>query len=206
MGAGVVKRGLGAALVLWAGAATLGCVGTVVQQSFPALEQRRAPIQRIAVAPLVTRPEAAANAAPVVARYLVDALAERGFEVVPPEEVGRVSGALPPASGLPELAATLKRELGVDALLVGEITRWVEREGGAAGTQRPASVGLEVELYGAPDAQRLWRGEFDRTQQSLLENVLLTPRYPGGGTRWLTAEEFAQFGARELAAALPLAP
>jgi hypothetical protein len=49
-------------------------------------------------------------------------------------------------------------------------------------------------------------GEFDRTQQSLLENVLLTPRYPGGGTRWLTAGEFAQFGAGELAAALPLAP
>ena len=40
----------------------------------------------------------------------------------------------------------------------------------------------------------------------MTENVLLTPRYPGGGTRWLTAEEFAQFAASELAAAVPLAP
>ena len=200
-----MKRGLGSVLVL-AGAVALGCVGTVVQQSYPALDSLRAPIQRIAVAPLLARPEAAAGSAPLVARYLVAALAARGFEVVPPEEVGRVSGALPPASGLPELAARLNRELGVDALLVGEITRWVEREGSAAGSQRPASVGLLVNLYGAPDAHHLWRGEFNRTQQAGFENVLLTPRYPGRGARWLTAEEFAQFGASELAAALPIAP
>jgi hypothetical protein len=206
VGAGVVKRGLGAALVLWAGAATLGCVGTVVEQSFPALAERRAPIRRIAVAPLLARPEAAGSAAPVVARYLVDAFAARGFEVIPPEEVGRVSGALGPASGLPELAATLQREFGADAVLVGKLTRWVEREGGAAGSQRPASVGLQVDLYDVSEAQRLWRGEFDHTQRPLFENVLLTPRYPGGGMRWLTAEEFAQFGASELAAALPLVP
>jgi hypothetical protein len=202
----LVKRGRGAALVLLAGAVALGCVGTVVEQSFPALDQRRASIHRIAVAPLLVRPEAAAGTAPVVARYLVDALAARGFEVVPPEEVGRVSGGLDPASGLPELAATLKREFGADAVLVGKITRWVEREGGAAGSQRPASVGLLVDLYGAPDGHRLWQGDFDRTQQPLSENLLLTPRYPGFGSRWLTAEEFAQFGANELAAALPLVP
>jgi hypothetical protein len=201
----MLKRGFGLALVL-AGAAALGCVGTVVQQSFPALEERRTPILRIAVGSIAVRPEGAAAAAPLIARQLAEALVARGVEVVLPADVGRANGAMDPASGLPELAAQLNRELGVDALLVGEITRWVEREGGAAGSQRPASVGLEVELYGAPDAKRLWRGEFNRTQQSLLENVLLTPRYPGGGTRWLTAEEFAQFGARELVAALPLAP
>jgi hypothetical protein len=193
------------ALVLWAGAAVVGCVNTVVQQSFPALAGRAA-IRRIAVGPIGARPEGAAAVAPLVARQLAEALAVRGVEVVLPEDVGRASTAMDPASSLPELAARLNRELGVDALLVGEITRWVEREGGAAGTLRPASVGMRVELYGAPDAMRLWRGEFDRTQQSLLSNVLVTPRYPGGGTRWLTAEEFAQFGARELAAALPLAP
>ena len=201
-----MKRGLGTALVLWAGAATLGCVGTVVEQSFPALAERRTPIRRIAVAPLLARPEAAGSEAPVVARYLVDAFAARGFEVIPPEEVGRVSEALGPASGLPELAATLQREFGADAVLVGKLTRWVAREGGAAGSQRPASVGLQVDLYDVSGARRLWRGEFDHTQQSLLSNVLVTPRYPGGGTRWLTAEEFAQFGASELAAALPVVP
>jgi hypothetical protein len=195
---------LRSALAGLAATLALACVGTVVDQRFPALEERRTPIRRIAVARLVARPEAALPAAPLVARQLAEALAARGVEVVLPEAVGQASAS--EGAGLPELAARLNHELGVDALLVGEITRWVEREGGAAGTQQAASVGVTVELYGAPDAKRLWRGEFDRTQQPLMENVLLTPRYPGGGTRWLTATEFAQFAASELAAALPLAP
>jgi hypothetical protein len=182
----------------------LGCVNTVVDQSFPALDERRAPIRRIAVARLVVRPEAALRAAPVVAKQLASALAARGVEVVLPDAV-----ALDVAAGtgaVSTLAAKLHAELGVDALLVGEITRWVEREGSAAGSQRAASVGISVVLYGAPGAERLWRGEFDRTQQAFTENVLLTPRYPGGGTRWLTAAEFAGFAATELAAAVPLEP
>lgn len=199
-----MRRGL--ALVLLAAVAALGCARTVVGQSFPALDERRAPILRIAVAPLVARPEGAAPAAAVVARKLVEALAARGIEVVPPEEVARTGAFAAGGAGVPELAATVKSQLGADALLVGEITRWVEREGGAAGSPRPASVGVRIDLFGAPDGQRLWRGEFDHTQQALLENVLITPRYPGGGTRWLTAEELAQFGASELVAALPLAP
>ena len=188
----MLKRGFGAALVSSLTWLVLGCAGTVVDESFPALGERRAPIQRIALARLV-------------ARELAEALVARGVEVVMPDAAGDAGTALG-AAGLRELADRLHRELGVDALLVGEITRWVEREGGAAGSQRPASVGMHVELYSAPEAQRLWRGDFDRTQKAMSENVLLTLRYPGGGTRWLTAAEFAQFAARELAAALPLTP
>ena len=201
-----MKRVLAPLLVLLAAAALAGCVSTVAQQSFPALAERHTAIRRIAVAPLLVRPEGAADSASVVARYFVDALTARGFEVAPPETVARASGGLDPAPSLPELAATLQREVGVDAVLVGKITRWVEREGSAVGAKRPASVGLAVDLYGAPDAKHLWRGEFDQTQQAGLSNVLLTPRYPGGGARWRSAEEFAPFAANELAAALPLAP
>ena len=57
-----------------------------------------------------------------------------------------------------------------------------------------------------PRASGSGRASSTTRSRPLLENVLLTPRYPGGGTRWLTAEEFAQFAASELAAALPLAP
>lgn len=182
--------------------AALGCVGTVSEQPFPALAERRAPIRKVAVAPIAMRPEQAAAAAPLVARHLAEALATRGIEVVPPEDVAH----LDTGAGVPELAAAVARQFGADALLVGEITRWVEREGEALGSQHPAAVGIRVVLHGAPAGERLWQGEFDRTQQALLENVLLTPRYPGGGTRWLTADEFAHFAAHELSAAVPLAP
>ena len=200
MGAGVLRLGL----VLLAAALLASCVNTVAARRFPALDERRTAIQRVAVAPLVA-PEDAATSAPVVARYLTEALVARGIEVVGPEDVARAAGATG-ADDVPELAALVNREFGADALVLGEITRWIEREGNAAGTRRPASVGLRVSLYSAGQGERLWVGSFDHTQQPLSENVLLTTRYPGGGTRWLTAEEFAQFAAQELAAALPLAP
>jgi hypothetical protein len=183
-------------------ALALACASTVVDRVHPALGQR-GPLQRVAVAPFGAKPEEAADASALVARHLTEALVDRGIEVIGPEDVGRALAGREPGSPA-ELAALVSREFGADGVLLGEITRWIEREGGAAGTLRPASVGVKVELYGAPQGEPLWEGEFDRTQQSMLENVLLTPRYPGGGTRWLTAEEFAQFAATELAAAAPI--
>ena len=180
--------------------AAFGCVGTVVERPYAALADRAEPIRKVAVAPIGSRPEEAAAAAGLVSRHLAEALATRGLEVVAPEDVAH----LDTGGGVAELAAEAARQFGVDALLVGEITRWVEREGEALGSQRPAAVGLRVTLVGAPAGERLWQGEFDRSQQPLLENVLLTPRYPGAGTRWLTAEEFAHFAADELAAAMPV--
>ena len=183
-------------------ACLLACVGTVAEQPYPALAELRTPIHKVAVAPIAARPEEAAAAAPVVAKQLTEALAARGIEVVAPEDVARASAG----DSVPELAAAVHQQFGADAVLVGEITRWVEREGEALGTRHPAAVGIRVVLHGAPAGQRLWQGEFDRTQQPLSENVLLTPRYPGGGTRWLTADEFAHFAADELAGAMPLTP
>jgi hypothetical protein len=179
-----------------------GCITTVQDQSFPALEARRLGIRRIAVAPFGAEPEGAGPSAALVARHLTEALVDRGVEVVPPEDVGRAAAG---AGSVPELAAAVKRQFGAEAVLTGRITRWVEREGAAAGTQRPAAVGVRVEMFGTPGGEPLWEGVFDHTQQAFTENVLLTPRYPGGGTRWLTAEEFAFFAAEELAAAVPLA-
>jgi hypothetical protein len=187
-------------LALGVVAALCGCVGTVVETPHAALVERRAPIRKIAVAPIAVRPEEAAAAAAVVTKHLAEGIAARGFEVVAPEDVAR---AADPGASVEALAEAVQRQFGADAVLTAEITRWVEREGEAIGSPRPAAVGLKVSLRGAPAGERLWDGEFDRTQQAFLENVLLTPRYPGGGTRWLTAEEFAQFGASELVAALP---
>jgi len=84
------------------------------------------------------------------------------------------------------------------------VSRFIERAGEAAGTMRPASVSFTITLYAAPGARPLWRGRFDETQRALNENIFNAGRYPGGGTRWLSAEEMARWGASEVALAMPL--
>jgi len=199
-------------------ACAAGCAQTVESRDFPALRERRESITRIAVAPLraagglAQKRESATSVAPDVAtalvgRYLSEALQRRGIPVVPADDVARVLATQVPANQrlVPRaVARVVAAEFGADAVLMGDVTRYRERSGQAAGTLHPAAVGFEVTLYSAPGAQRLWNGVFSETQQALSENVLSTYRYPGGGTRWLTAEELAQWGAKETVAAIPL--
>ena len=92
-----------------------------------------------------------------------------------------------------------RSDFGATAVVLGRVLRYREREGSAAGSTRPASVSFEVTIYEAPTARRLWTGRFDETQQAITEAILRARQYPGGGTRWLSAAEFARWGADEVA-------
>jgi len=209
-----LRRGLrGAILASAVLAFAAGCAETIRSRPAPALTEREAPLRRIAVAPFEVRlsrhPGSSSSegavapvAAAVVARQVADALLEAGFEVVPPEDVGRalLEGGVPFSRGRPGPAlAVLERTFGVDAVLLGEIWRFRERVGSGAGATRPASVGFEIRLLEAATGKLLYEAVFDETQRPVSENVLNAARYPGGGTRWLTAAELSAWGARELA-------
>jgi hypothetical protein len=196
----------------------LGCAETVRSQAHPGLSQRTESIDVVAVAPFRATGSLAVQRDPrlgpppdqaivLVARQVSEALARRGVRVIPAEDVARVLG--PQALGADRwiplaVARTAHAEFGADAVLLGDAWRYVERSGEAAGTLRPASIGFEVTLYSAPGGQKLWSGVFDETQRALGENVLNAGRYPGGGTRWLTAEELLRWGATETATAMPV--
>jgi hypothetical protein len=195
-----------------------GCAETVASRDFPALRDRREPIQRIAVAPfrpagsLARRRDSTAAlpasvATALVSRYVAEALAGRRVQVVPPEDVARALEAEGVAGErlVPRAVAQIANgKFGADAVLLGSVTRFDERRGQAAGTLHPAAVGFEVTLYTAPGSQKLWNAVFSETQQALSENILSTYRYPGGGMRWLTAEELAKWGVEETVRQLPL--
>jgi hypothetical protein len=195
-----------------------GCATTVKSREYPALQERGTAIARIAVAPFQAsgRLAQAREAAPgvprsvatdLVARCFTEALVARGIDVVPTDQVARAltveradrEPLLPRA-----VASVVARDFGADAVLMGKVSRFVERSGQAAGTLHPAGVGFEVTLYAAPGAQKLWNAIFDEPQKPLSENVLSTYRYPGGGMRWLTAEELARWGAKETVEELPV--
>jgi hypothetical protein len=143
---------------------------------------------------------APAVSAQLVSRYLAEALEKRGLAVVAPEDV---SAALALAGPTRPAPAVLADKFGADGVLSGALERWEERQGEAMGTLSPAAVAFHVDLRSAPGGSALWSSEFDERQQALGDNVLRAGRYPGGGTRWLTAAELAQWGAQETIAAMP---
>jgi hypothetical protein len=146
------------------------------------------------------------SAAELVARFMTEALARRGIAVIPPSDLeialAGQSAAMPSVD--PRAAAELAaRDFGATAVLLGRVSRYRERGGEKYGSSTAASVAFEVTIYSAPAAQRVWTSKFDETQRPLSDNVLNARRYPGGGTRWLTAAELAQWGARSAADTLP---
>ena len=189
--------------------ATGACTPTVATQTQPALAQLVAPLHRIAVMPFAASPLVRGDAggtpprvaAQLVSKYVAEALAARGIEVVAPEDV---AATLAEANSSQRAAALLQEKHGADAVVLGDVTRWEEREGEAYGTFHAAAVGFRVTLQGAPSGRVLWSAEFDERQQPLGDNVLRAGRYPGGGSRWLTAQELAHWGAQEIVRALPL--
>ena len=215
----MLSRALRAGLLGLLLVAVPGCAPIVRVESRPALAGLAQPIAVIAMAPFtptgrLAQPraqegsESPSLATSLVAHQVAEALRTR-VTVVPAEDIGRALGTeraplvrLVPA----EVARLAAAEYGADAVLLGEVSRFVSRSGEAAGTLRPASVGFAVSLYAAPGGQLLWRAHFDETQKALSENLFVTGRYPGRGTRWLTAEELSRWGAEATAAQLPLGP
>jgi hypothetical protein len=170
-------------------------------------------IHKLAIAPFEATPRPGepplrGDAADLVATYLTDALAKRGLEVVVPSDFVQQTGIgadtaapIDPRAA----AAAAAASFGADAVVLGSVYRFRPRVGGAGGSVAPASVGFVVRIYSAPEPHLLWRGQFDQTQEALTSNVFVTSQYPGGGTRWLTIEEFARWGADEMAKSIPLA-
>ncbi|HEY8493690.1 MAG TPA: hypothetical protein VIN04_07320 [Myxococcota bacterium] len=182
------------------------------------VQVQRAPDQplaigRLAVVPFraVERPGAPPlpdDAAPLVGGYVASAFEARGLEVVPPSDVAQgLDLAIVPGEPLEvaRVAAAAHEKFGVDAIVIGSVHRFVDRSGEAMGSTHPASVGFELRVLAAPSGAVLWAGAFDETQVALGDNLLRAPQYPGGGMRWLTAEELARWGAGLVANQVPIA-
>jgi hypothetical protein len=182
-------------------ALTSPIVQTQVMQVSPGL------LRKVAVAPFQPDPAlrprseppvSAALAAELVTRFVAEALAARGIAVVAPSDLSLAfesQGMVLPRGDTAALAALAASQFGATAVIVGTVTRFQEREGGARGAMRPAAIGFHFTLHAAPNGAAAYRARFDHTQTALSDDLFGSLRYPGGGTRWLSAAELARWGA-----------
>ena len=90
------------------------------------------------------------------------------------------------------------KELGADAIVVGYIYRFREREGTSFAVKKAASVAFEIKLLDGKTGAPIWQGTFDKTQRSLMENLFNLPTFIRGKGQWITAKELTDEGMEQL--------
>ncbi|HVP29469.1 MAG TPA: hypothetical protein VMW35_09950 [Myxococcota bacterium] len=202
--------------------AALAAIGTLACHTLPPVVQsqgvapREAALRKLAVFPLrpseavLAQAASAGTTASFAARIVGNALSQQilgqGVAVVTPGTItgAGLGGSEPEAPPVDPVTAAQEatRRFGASGVLLGTLQRWRDRTGKPAAAATPASVAFSVTLYAAPSGKRLWTGRFDQTQHAANERPLEAARLPGKGSRWLSAEELAGFGAEEVAKAL----
>ena len=102
------------------------------------------------------------------------------------------------------LAVKLGESLAANLMVAGTVWRYEERSGGPVGAFSPASVAFVVYLIDVASGKIFWKGNFNETQRSLSENVLDTWAFIKKGAKWLSADELARYGVREVFKKFPL--
>jgi hypothetical protein len=104
---------------------------------------------------------------------------------------------------------TLKQvgmELEADGIIVGYVYRYRERKGYPYSAEKPASVAFEIHLIRVSDGAIVWRGIFDKTQTSLMEDILQISSFLKEGGKWVTVKELTAEGMEEVLKKFPGLP
>lgn len=134
---------------------------------------------------------------------------ENRYDLVTP---GQAKGALEsllassPALDGVRLYQEVGKDLSAEGIVVGFLYRWIERQGADFAISRPASVGFDLYLLRSADGEIVWRGKFDKTQQSFFENVLDFETFLKSKGRWVKAETLSEMGLKELLEKFPKGP
>lgn len=92
-----------------------------------------------------------------------------------------------------QLAAAGKRA-GVDAVLIGCIFRFQERDGSDYAAKSPASVAFDLHAVRVDDGRIFWTGKWDETQLALSEDLFTIKQFIQRKGKWISARELALEG------------
>ena len=107
--------------------------------------------------------------------------------------------------GMPQIQVVQEvgRQFNADAVLIGYIYRWSEREGTDYGIKRAASVSFDLHLIRSFNGAIMWKYKFDKTQQSLTENLFDLGTFTESGGKWLTVDKLAAIGFNKMLKDMP---
>jgi hypothetical protein len=104
---------------------------------------------------------------------------------------------------LRQVLSDVGRNLDAEGILVGYVYRFRERKGISYTVEQPASVTFELHLLRVSDGALVWRGYFDKTQSSLMEDLLQLGAFFREKGKWVTAEELMDEGIEEVLKTFP---
>lgn len=143
----------------------------------------------------------------IVEEVFVNKLRElKEVELIPADKVEGIYKRISSESLKEPLLKSLMKagdELGVDFLAVGYVYRYVERVGYKYSSEHPASVVFEIHIIKTSDGSIIWRGFFDKTQKSLMEDVFQMSSFFKGGGKWLTARQLTEQGMNKIFETFP---
>jgi|GEM_PF-2030094 len=142
-----------------------------------------------------------------ISSYLDAALRKAApYEIVPPEKVYstlKIEEVSPERYKDMIFLKGLGRELGVDALVVGEILKIHEREGENYSVVNPATIAFRLTMVRVEDGRELFKVNYEETQRSLNEEPQRLFHPSRIRFRWQTAEELTRAAIEEVAKTFP---
>ena len=138
------------------------------------------------------------DAEKIVQESFIDKLHDiKEAQIIPSEKVMAVYKRVVAESlkkPLVDVLSYVGAELQADIIVVGYVYRYTERVGYDFSAERPASVAFEIRMLNVQDGSTIWRGVFDKTQKSLMEDLFQASSFFKGGAKWLTASQLAKLG------------
>ena len=96
------------------------------------------------------------------------------------------------------IAQKLGRRLDANLVVLGTVWRYRDKFRSDTGRAGPAAVGFAVYLVDVAEGRLRWHESFSETQKSLFENLLAAKSFFDQGAKWLTADELAFYGVKEI--------
>ena len=97
-----------------------------------------------------------------------------------------------------DIARRLGRRLETNLVVLGTVWRYRDKFRSDTGRIGPAAVSFAVYLVDVAEGRLRWHESFSQTQQSLFENLLSAKSFFDKGAKWLTADELAFYGVKEV--------